>query len=376
MKRTPFIQRILFILNILALIAICLSYLSMFVSPEYFWMLAFMGLAHPILLIINLIFVVYWLFVRKKTALFSLFIILIGWGKIGDVYQISNKSNYENIPKDSLLEVMSYNVRLFDLYNWTENKNTRNNILELIRKQQSDIICFQEFFHEDTGIFNTLDTLKQIQEAKNVHIDYSAHVKNVNHWGIATFTRFPIIEKGLIHFKDSSDNISIFTDVLFHKDTVRIYNLHLESIRFRRADYEALEKITGKRDETNLDGPQRIISRMRRAYIRRARQTNVIREHIEASPHPVIVCGDFNDTPTSYAYHQIAKNLDDSYREKGNGIGSTYVGMIPFLRIDYVLFDPIYFEVLDSKIIKKKYSDHYPVVSTLKLNAAAEKIIN
>ncbi len=373
MKRTPFIQRILFILNILALIAICLSYLSMFVSPEYFWMLAFMGLAHPILLIINLIFVVYWLFVRKKTALFSLFIILIGWGKIGDVYQISNKSNYENIPKDSLLKVMSYNVRLFDLYNWTENKNTRNNILELIRNQHSDIICFQEFFHEDTGIFNTLDTLKEIQEAKNVHIDYSAHVKNVNHWGIATFTKHPIIDKGLIQFKDSSDNISIFTDVLFHKDTIRIYNLHLESIRFRRADYETLKKITGKEDETNLDGPQRIISRMRRAYIRRARQTNVIREHIETSPHPVIVCGDFNDTPTSYAYHQIAKNLDDSYREKGNGIGSTYVGMIPFLRIDYVLYDPIYFEALDLKIIKKKYSDHYPVVSTLKLNAAIEK---
>jgi endonuclease/exonuclease/phosphatase family metal-dependent hydrolase len=373
MKKTSLIQRILFILNMLAVIAICLSYLSMFVSPEYFWMLAFMGLAHPILLIINSLFVVYWLFVRKKTALFSLFIILIGWGKIGDVYQISNNSINENISKDSLLKVMSYNVRLFDLYNWTENKNTRNNILELIRNQHSDIICFQEFFHEDTGIFNTLDTLKEIQEAKNVHIDYSAHVKNVNHWGIATFTKFPIVEKGLIHFKDSSDNISIFTDVLFHKDTIRIYNLHLESIRFRRADYETLKKITGKEDETNLDGPQRIISRMRRAYIRRARQTNVIREHIEASPHPVIVCGDFNDTPTSYAYHQIAKNLDDSYREKGNGIGSTYVGMIPFLRIDYVLYDPIYFEALDLKVIKKKYSDHYPVVSTLKLNPATEK---
>jgi len=373
MKRTPLIQRILFILNMLALIAICLSYLSMFVSPEYFWMLAFMGLAHPILLIINILFVIYWLFVRKKTALFSLFIILIGWGKIGDIYQINFNSDKNTTPKDSLLKVMSYNVRLFDLYNWTENKYTRNNILELIRNQHSDIICFQEFFHEDTGNFNTLDTLKEIQEAKNVHIDYSAHVKNVNHWGIATFTKFPIIEKGLIHFKDSSDNISIFTDVLFHKDTIRIYNLHLESIRFRRADYETLKKITGKEDETNLDGPQRIISRMRRAYIRRARQTNVIREHIEASPHPVIVCGDFNDTPTSYAYHQIAKNLDDSYREKGNGIGSTYVGMIPFLRIDYVLYDPIYFEALDLKIIKKKYSDHYPVVSTLKLNAATEK---
>lgn len=373
MKRTSLVQRILFILNMLALIAICLSYLSMFVSPEYFWMLAFMGLAHPILLIINILFVVYWLFVRKKTALFSLFIILIGWGKIGDIYQINFNSEKNTTTKDSLLKVMSYNVRLFDLYNWTENKNTRNNILELIRNEHSDIICFQEFFHEDTGVFNTLDTLKEIQEAKNVHIDYSAHVKNVNHWGIATFTKFPIVEKGLIHFKDSSDNISIFTDVLFHKDTIRIYNLHLESIRFRRADYETLKKITGKEDETNLDGPQRIISRMRRAYIRRARQTNVIREHIEASPHPVIVCGDFNDTPTSYAYHQIAKNLDDSYREKGNGIGSTYVGMIPFLRIDYVLFDPIYFEAIDLKIIKKKYSDHYPVVSTLKLNAASEK---
>jgi endonuclease/exonuclease/phosphatase family metal-dependent hydrolase len=373
MKRTPLIQRILFILNMLAVIAICLAYLSMFVSPEYFWMLAFMGLGYPILLIINILFVIYWLIFRRKTALFSLLVILMGWGKIGDVYQISRNSNKDNIPKDSLLKVMSYNVRLFDLYNWTENKNTRNNILELIRNQHSDIICFQEFFHEDTGVFNTLDTLKEIQEAKNVHIEYSAHVKKVNHWGIATFTKFPIVGKGLIQFKDSSDNISIFTDFLFHQDTFRIYNLHLESIRFRRADYETLQKITGKEDETNLDGPQRIISRMRRAYIRRARQTNIIREHIEASPYPVIVCGDFNDTPTSYSYHQIAKNLDDAYREKANGIGSTYVGMIPFLRIDYVLYNPNYFEATDFQLIKKKFSDHYPIVSVLKLNPHPEK---
>lgn len=373
MKRTSLIQRILFIVNMLAVIAISLSYLSMFVSPENFWMFAFMGLSYPILLIINILFVFYWLILRKKIVLFSLLIILIGWNKVGDLYQLNSTDTEVIISKDSLLKVMSYNVRLFDLYNWTENKYTRNNILDLIRNQQADIICFQEFFHEDTGIFNTLDTLKEIQDAKNVHIEYSAHVKNVNHWGIATFTKFPIVSKGMIHFKDSSDNISIFTNILFHADTFRIYNLHLESIRFRRADYETLQKITGKKDETNLDGPQRIISRMRRAYIRRARQTNIIREHIEASPYPVIVCGDFNDTPTSYAYHQISKNLNDAYREKGRGMGSTYVGLIPFLRIDYVLYQPTHFEALEFKTIKEKYSDHYPIISTLKLIPNPEK---
>jgi endonuclease/exonuclease/phosphatase family metal-dependent hydrolase len=371
MFKREFLLRILFILNLIAVVGLGASYLALFLSPEHFWMFAFMGLAYPILLIFNSIFILFWIFVRWKRALFSGIIILIGLSKINDLYQWRSKaeeSSNENAQAvDSTFKVLSYNVRLFDLYNWTENKNTRNNIMDLIQGADADILCLQEFFYEDTGVFNTLDTLKQIQRAKYVHIEHSAHVKNVNHWGIATFSRFPIVGKGLIVFRDSSDNISMFTDVKLLEDTVRIYNLHLESIRFRREDYKVLQNITGVEDNTNLDGPQKIISRMRRAFIRRARQTDIIRKHIEDSPFPVIVTGDFNDTPNSYAYHQLSNGLKDAFRTSGSGLGTTYIGKIPFLRIDYILYDAEAFESLFFKVIREKYSDHYPVLSKLKL---------
>lgn len=371
MFKRELLLRILFILNLIAVAGLGTSYLALFLSPEHFWMFAFMGLAYPILLIFNIIFVCFWIFVRWKRALFSGIIILIGLSKINDLYQWRSKveeSYSENTQvEDSTFKVLSYNVRLFDLYNWTENKQTRNNIMDLIQDAKADILCLQEFFYEDTGVFNTLDTLKQIQRAKYVHIEHSAHVKNVNHWGIATFSRYPIVGKGLIVFRDSSDNISMFTDVKILEDTVRIYNLHLESIRFRREDYKVLQNITGVEDDTNLDGPQKIISRMRRAFIRRARQTDIIRKHIEDSPFPVIVTGDFNDTPNSYAYHQISNGLKDAFRTSGSGLGTTYIGKIPFLRIDYILYNPEAFESLFFKVIRENYSDHYPVLSKLKL---------
>jgi endonuclease/exonuclease/phosphatase family metal-dependent hydrolase len=364
-----FLLRIILILNLLAVAGLGISYLALFLSPEYFWMFAFMGLAYPILLLMNVLFLAFWLVVRWRRALFSGLIILVGISKVNDLYQWRKEPSEEQLntinAQDSSLKVLSYNVRLFDLYNWTENKQTRNKIMDLIRSQQADILCFQEFFYEDTGAFNTLDTLLQIQPASHVHIEHTAHVKRVNHWGIATFSRFPIIEKGQIQFRDSTDNISIYTDIKAYGDTFRVYNLHLESIRFRREDYKTLQTITGNEDKTDLDGPQKIISRMRRAYIRRARQTDLIRTHIKESPHPVIVCGDFNDTPNSYAYHQISTDLNDAFRTAGTGIGTTYIGMIPFLRIDYILYSPEVFEALYFKVIRKKYSDHYPVISSL-----------
>jgi len=374
--KKEFLLKIIFILNILAVAGLGLSYLALFISPEFFWMFAFIGLAYPILLVTNILFLAFWLVVNWKRGLFSALMILLGISKISDLYQWRNVPEQSQIDTfnamDSTIRVLSYNVRLFDLYNWSENKNTRNKIMELISKQQADILCFQEFFYEDTGNFNTLDTLLQIQPATYVQIEHTATVKKVNHWGIATFSRYPILKKGLIEFKDSTDNISIYSDIIAYGDTFRVYNLHLESIRFRGEDYKALKTITGNEDNTNLDGPQKIIHRMRRAFIRRARQTDIISEHIANCPHPVIVCGDFNDTPNSYAYHQISKNLSDAFRTSGSGIGTTYIGMIPFLRIDYILYSPDVFESMYFKVIHKKLSDHYPVNSCLHIKYKSE----
>jgi endonuclease/exonuclease/phosphatase family metal-dependent hydrolase len=372
MKTRELLLRLIFILNLCAAGALALAMLALFISPANFWMLAFTGLSLPISIITNFAFFVFWLFVYKRRAGISLIALIIASPEFGNLLQINgsfNLSDFEEISmQDSSIHILSYNVRLFDLYNWSENKTTRNNIIDIISKENADIICFQEFFYEDTGTFNTLDTLKRIQKAKNIHIEHTAHVKNVNHWGIATFSKYPIVKKGILKFRDSTDNISIFTDIKIFGDTVRVYNLHLESIRFRSEDYKALQKFTGNEDKTKLGGPQQIIGRMRRAFIRRARQSDIIEKSIAQSPHPVIVCGDFNDPPSSYTYHRISDILEDSFRESGSGIGTTYIGLIPFLRIDYILYSPEAFTSLAFRVIREKQSDHYPISSILKYN--------
>ncbi len=363
------LKRFLYILNLGASIALALAKLALYVSPEKLWMLAFMGLLFPFLFLINICFLLIWLFIYPRRALISLIVIILCLPQFSSIVQFKFQNTPEELTRSkNEVKVLSYNVRLFDLYNWTDNKTTRNKIIELVRAVNADIICFQEFFHEDTGSFNTLDTLRRIQPANKIHIEYTAHVKNVNHWGIATFSSYPIIHKGQLKFRDSTDNISIFTDLKINNDTIRVYNLHLESIRFRSEDYKALESLTGKKDETKLGGPQKIIGRMRKAYIRRARQTNIIHEHISQSPYPVIVCGDFNDPPSSYSYKKISDNLADAFIEAGSGFGTTYVGLIPFLRIDYILHSREFYNAAAFSVIPEKYSDHYPIISVLKKN--------
>ena len=361
-----FVRRILYILNLGAAAALTLAKLALFISPEQFWMLAFMGLLFPFLLIINLTFCIAWLFIYPRRALISFVLILICLPQVGAFLQLRIRNDSGGLKtSESQLKILSYNVRLFDLYNWTDNKTTRNKIIDLVKTVDADIICFQEFFHEDTGAFNTLDTLKRIQRANKVHIAHTAHVKKVNHWGIATFSAYPIVNRGELKFRDSTDNISIYTDLKIKEDTIRVYNLHLESIRFRSEDYKALETLTGKKDDTKLGGPQKIIGRMRKAYIRRARQTDIIHKHISESPYPVIVCGDFNDPPSSYSYQQISKKLADTFRDAGSGFGTTYVGLIPFLRIDYILHSKEFFNTVSFDVINQKLSDHYPLVTLL-----------
>ncbi|MEX1188574.1 MAG: endonuclease/exonuclease/phosphatase family protein [Bacteroidia bacterium] len=371
------LKRLLFLFNLAVVSALLLSILSLFISPETFWMLAFMGLLFPLLLLCNFLFVFIWLFIYPRRAIISGIVLLLCLPQIGALFQFGFQSDVANYKTENdEVKILSFNVRLFDLYNWTDNKTTRNKIIDLVRSVDADIICFQEFFYEDTGSFNTLDTLKRIQKATKVHIGHTAQVKKVNHWGIATFSKYPIVNKGKLEFRDSTDNISIYTDLKINKDTVRVYNLHLESIRFRSEDYKALESITGKKDDTKLGGPQRIIGRMRKAYIRRARQTAIISSHIAESPYPVIVCGDFNDPPSSYSYKQISKKLKDSFRQAGSGFGTTYVGLIPFLRIDYILYSGSFYEGLKHEVIREKLSDHYPIVSVLKKKESEQQTEN
>lgn len=358
-----FFNPLAMLLNHIVAIGLLISYLAPYVSPENFWFIAFFGLAYPILVILNLVFVIYWTVQLNKTAFYSLILLFSGWTQIKEYIQVNPINTPDN--STNLIKVMSYNVKLFDLYNWTHNIETRGKMFELIKKESPNIMCIQEFYTRDsTDEFNNLDTLLKLQNAKYTHLEYTTTLRKKDHWGIAIFSSYPIIANGKIDFDTKSNNICIYSDILINKDTVRVYNIHLQSIKFDYGDYKFVDDLMNNKETEELEKSKNILKRLKLGYIKRAKQTELVAAHVATSPYPVIVCGDFNDTPASYTYHTISNNLSDAFVESGKGFGRSYIGKFPSFRIDYILHSKV-FKAYNFKTIRKELSDHFPVVTYL-----------
>ena len=353
-----FLTRLLLFFNVLAAIALMGAYVSTYISPHTFWPIAFFGLAHPALLALNLLFVVWWLCRRaRKKALISLVIIVFGITHLPNFFQLSS-SRIASSAENTQLKVLSYNVRLFDYYSWSDNKTTRNKIFSFLKGEDPDIICFQEFYHTDLeGVFETKDILVTFLRAKNIHEKYRYVSRAKQHFGIATFSAYPIINRGEIDFEGDLVNHCIYCDIKVNGDVIRVYNAHLASIQFSREDYEFIENL---QVQGLIYRGRQIGGRLKRAFMRRATQTEKIVAHVATSPYPVIVCGDFNDTPVSYCYRQFSSLLTDAFKESSNGIGNTYVGAFPSFRIDYI-FHSSELHSYQFETHSEKLSDHYPI---------------
>jgi len=201
--------------------------------------------------------------------------------------------------------------------------------------------------------------------ANQYHEGYTNYIRD-QHFGICTFTKFPIVNRGEILFNKYPNNNFIFTDVLIKEDTVRIYNGHLGSIGFKYLDYEFIGGKGFPKWPDDPPGEFRLIQRLNLAFKDRSEQATIMSDHIKACPYPTIVCCDLNDSPQSYSYATIKGDLEDTFTEKGNGFGSTYIGHFPFLRIDYILhsekFKPVSFRTFDNNL-----SDHKAISGIFKI---------
>lgn len=359
MKKLKKIISILIRVAYFALLAsLLLSYLAPYANPKEYWLFSFFGLAYPVLLILNVFFLIWWIIRWNNLYWLSLICILIGWMNMKNLFHFGDSGSKENG-----IKVLSYNVRLFDLYNWTHNKGTRDKIFSFLKDESADIVCLQEFFQGDSGYFETLDTLIDITKSKDHHVEYTLSRRKTDHWGIATFSKYPIINRGTIRFKTRTNNICIYSDLKIGADTVRVYNMHLQSISFGYADYrfvEALKENTDTLDAGNIEiASKNILRRLKRAFIKRAEQTDKVMQHMASCPYPMIVCGDFNDTPFSYTYHSFSEKLQDAFMESGSGIGSTYLGTFPSYRIDYIFYSKS-FTSSGFEVVREELSDHYP----------------
>ena len=367
MKKIKLFSRLLFLLNLLSAILLLLAYVAREVSPNIFWPLAFLGLALPYLLIINILFLVFYSFRGNSKLFLSLIVIILGYQSLPSLIQL--RFNSEKAA-DNHLKVLSFNVRVFDLYMWSKEKKTRNKIIDFLKEQDPDVVCLQEFYHRDkvnkAYPFKTLDTLLEVLSAKNYHFQYTSTVRETDHWGIITFSKYPILEKGIVPFAIKDDNICIYSDIKVDNKIVRIYNAHLASIKLDKHDYKAMQEINNNDYSENFDQEMMLLTKLKYGFKRRATQADSIKKSISNSPYPVIICGDFNDSPPSYAYKTIKGKLSDAFIESGSGLGRTYIGEFPSFRIDYIFYDKL-LSATEFTTHDIKLSDHRPISAKISL---------
>lgn len=356
--RMSFLQVVLLVINVVFMLLLLSSYLAAHTNPSPWWPAHLLGLAYPLLLAANVLFLILWLFQGHIMLFAPLLAILIGWPQLTNFFAFNLLAKNE----EKGIRVMTYNVRNFDLYKWNYNEQSRAQIIELIKKANPDILCLQEYFSSDSGLHTNLEVFTKELNMPYYHIEQTLTLRNKDHWGIATFSKYPIGTKKGVKFPNSQHNAFIYSDIDIDGQKVRVFNLHLQSVRLGPEDFMYLEKFA-KNQEADVTGAKTMAGKLRSGFVLRAPQADMVRAEIKASDYPVVVCGDFNTTPTSYEYHTISKKLQDAYLKKGFGIGNTYAGIIPALRIDYVLMDKG-LKVNSYEREKAQISDHFPVMVT------------
>lgn len=346
------LDKIIFILSIVTLTGLLGAYTARYINPNFFVIPSILGLAYPYLLVANILLLFYWIARWKKMAIVTLIVLCAGIPFFTSYYG-THKNNADHSSHD--ISVLSYNVRFFDKYGWSKDKHTYNKLLDYLNLFKGDFACLQEFP-------TTNYSIKPQQIVKEL----STYPHRYLYKDMAVFSRLPIIRTGQIPFKKSYTSPALFCDILKGKDTVRIYNVHLESYRLGQKERKFVKDITTGTPNDVSNGIKNILSRIIRANKARAQQALLIREHIAQSPYKVILCGDFNDTPLSYTYNTIRDELTDSFLEKGHGLGNTYIGEFPSFRIDYIFHSPDFITVSYIRD-SVNLSDHYPITCRLKI---------
>jgi len=363
-KFHSFIRKIILTFNAIAVIALLLSYAASYINPTTFSPLAFAGLSYPVIFAVNLAFIIFWLIVKWKYALISILFIAIGWNSVGRLIEFHTQKSPDKNTK--YIKTISYNIQNLVKESTISTKHIRDfsnesKILKFLKEEKPDVVCLQELLYDRKGFKEFPAELgKQIGCRYFYSENYYPKNDNKKLDAIAVFSKFPIINNGFIKYKQKT--IAIFADIVTSEDTIRVFNLHLASLHFRNEDYRFISEmdIQKKRDEFRK-GSGKILRKINYAFQKRGFQTLIIEGALAQSPHPVIICGDFNDTPESYTYRKISKGLTDAFVESGSGFANTYAGkLFPVLRIDHILYDKSYSSINFTRH-RILLSDHYPV---------------
>jgi endonuclease/exonuclease/phosphatase family metal-dependent hydrolase len=344
--------------NILLIIITLLTYIVPLINPKLSGWFSVLGLVYPILLILNLTFLAYWFFRKQYTlVVVSILTIFLGWNYLTATVGLNYLHSVSKT--ENQLTIGSYNIRNFRVAGKKEQSDKINEVMRFYNEEGKDIYCFQEFSYRS-------QRKKTIQKIDEITGGFKYFTSN-NHYSVIA-SKYPIINSEIVKTTEDikKDLSCLFADIQIQNDLiVRVYNVHLASNKVTD-ETENLEINTEKiQQKSTWRTIYNVLKSIKNNQKVRVTQMESITEHIQGSPYPVIVCGDFNDTPLSYTYHLMSKNLNDTFVKKGKGRGKTYNGNIPFLKIDYI-FSDYRFKVNQSKIHRQYTgSDHFPISATL-----------
>jgi endonuclease/exonuclease/phosphatase family metal-dependent hydrolase len=333
-----FINKMIYWGNMVAAFLLLISFVLPYLPPKTFPTLSLLSLVVSVLIIVNIIFALYWALQFRKRFLVSFTVLLISYFHFNVFYEVSSDgdaSEYKNT-----LNVLSYNVRLFNAYEKVPNNGATEIISEILAEENPDVVCIQEYYKPNNIDFSGY---------KYQYIHFKSERAKLGH---AILSKYPIINTGAFDFEETYNN-TIYADIVKGNDTLRIYNVHLQSLGI-------IPRVSFLQQSDN----EKLRKRISLAFKKQEFQVETILEHKSKTQNPVMICGDFNNTPFSYSYRKLKEGMQDAFRERGTGIGTTFNFEKYPMRIDYIFasegLDFITFETME-----KTFSDHFAVRATI-----------
>lgn|SRR5690606_8019010 len=324
--------------NMLTAFLLLISFILPYLPPKNFPTLSLLSLVVSLLIIVNIFFAIYWAIQFRRRFFVSFTVLLISYFYFNVFYEVSSEgdaSQYKNT-----LNVLSYNVRLFNAYEKNPETDASKIISEILTKENPDVVFVQEYYKPNKIDFSAFPY-------KYVH--FKSEKAKLGH---AFFSKYPLVNTGAFDFEETYNN-TLYADVVKGTDTIRIYNVHLQSLGI-------IPRVSFLQDSDN----EKLRKRVSKAFEKQQGQVEAILEHKQKTKHPVIICGDFNNTPFSFSYRKLKDGMQDAFRERGNGLGTTFKFEKFPMRIDYI-FASEGLDVISFESMEKTFSDHYPVRATV-----------
>lgn len=336
-------------------------------TPSHHWLAGFVMMSLPVMLVFHLAFLVIWAFISPKRMLTTLFVLVLGYPFLARTYQFGRSSAQASLAPEreepASLTVLNYNVFNFAFYNYQygHDKETVRQFGSWIERQQADVLCFQEYFsRQEMADFNFTARLRSLGYRYRAFLQESETVPNAQN-GVAVFSKYPILSVRDTLFNGTNGLVQ--ADILWQKDTVRIIDVHLYSMTLKLSGIVNKSIIDKEEYEKSKHEAKYAVSQLRKGFEKRGAEVGLLESWVADSPHPVIVCGDFNETPYSYVYGRLRRQLDNAFEQKGSGFGFTYNHTPSFIRIDHQFYDKNKLELVSFETLNKvPYSDHYPLM--------------